>query len=321
MPTSVSVLIPAYNGGPYLPETLDSILSQTCPPAEVIVLDDGSTDNTREVVSGLAPRVAYHHQPNGGICRARNAAASFATSPLLAFCDQDDLWRPDKLAQQMELHARNPTLRYSFTNFSLVTEGTWAERTKLDDAPADFFTAALPKGTEPLVYQPSLYDSLLRFQPIWPSTIVLSRQLFTELQGFREEFGKNPSEDLEFTLRCVQEGNIGIVREPVVGVRRHTANYSGNVDRNTLGQLEILDYALRHHTLSDATRALIYDQMNLRRVEASYGAFHRGDFAQVKSLLTEVPARYLDAKTRLKLLIARLPAPLATPMQKLLVGG
>jgi hypothetical protein len=220
----------------------------------------------------------------------------------------------------MDLHARNPTLQYSFTNFSLVTEGKWADRTKLDDAPADFFSPPLPPGTGPLVYQPSLYDSLLRFQPIWPSTIVLSRQFFTDLGGFREEFGKNPSEDLEFTLRCVQQGSIGIVREPVVGVRRHTGNYSGNVDRNTLGQLEILDYALHHHTLSESTRALIHDQINLRRVEASYGAFYRGDFAQVKSLLTPVPTRDLDSKTRLKLIISRLPGPLAKTMQKFLIS-
>lgn len=319
MSTPVSVLIPTYNRADILPETVDSILSQSHPPAEVIIVDDGSTDNTREVVARFGGRVRYHFTPNGGICHARNMAASLASSAFIAFCDHDDLWRSDKLEQQMALHTSNPSLRYSFTNFSIVSDGVWNKRTKLDDAPADFFADALSDGTRPFEYPNSLYEALLSFQPVWPSTIVLQRSFFNQLGGFRTELGKNPSEDLEFTLRCVQDGPIGIVREPVVGVRRHATNYSNNAFLVILGQVEILEYVLKHHSNPPATRALIQDQIYLRRVEASYGAFRLEDFKKVIELVNDVPASYIDAKTRTKLWISKLPAPLARTAQKLLL--
>ena len=319
MATPVSVLIPAYNGARFLPETLESILGQTYPPAEVIVLDDGSQDDTREAGARFGDRVRYHFVANGGICRARNMAASLATSPYLAFCDQDDLWLPDKLAQQMELHERDEALNFSFTNFCYMADGVRQERTKLDDAPTDFFAdAPPPPGTSSFVYPGSLYGPLLRFQPIWPSTVVVRSDFFRAVGGFREEFGKNPSEDFEFSLRCLLQEPVGVVREPVVSVRRHAGNYSGSNDGNTRGQIEILQYVLEHHPISSALKAQVTDQIELRRVEAAYGAFRSGDFALVRSLLSPVPRNYLDRKSTLKLWIARLPQPLAKPLWRLL---
>lgn len=319
MPTAVSVLIPAFNGARYLPETLDAILSQEYPAAEVIVLDDGSTDNTREVVAGFGGRVRYQYSDNGGICRARNRAAALAGSPYLAFCDQDDLWRRDKLAQQMQLHDSNGDLDYSFTNFSYLVKGVPSQRTKLDDAPADFFPAGLPAGNGPAIYRGSLYDSLLRFQPIWPSTVVIRREAFDRLGHFQEAFGKNPSEDLEWSLRCVQQGPVGVVRQPVVQVRQHGGNYSASSERNTRGQIEVLQYVLEHHTISQATMKEVLEQIDLRRVEASYGAFRRGDFEVVRSLLQPVPRSQLGRKSQLKLWVATQPPVLARLLHKMLL--
>ncbi len=320
MAIPVSVLIPSYNGGKFLPATLESILTQTYPAAEVLVLDDGSHDDTREVVARFGSRrVRYHFASNGGPCRARNLAASLATSPYLAFCDHDDVWRTDKLAQQMTLHDADPQLNFSFTNFCYVVDGVTQQRTKLDDAPADFFADSPPPGTSPFSYAGSLYESLLRFQPIWPSTIVVRSDYFHQVGAFREEFGKNPSEDFEFSLRCLMHGPVGVVREPVVEVRRHNANFSGSNEKNTLGQIEILQYVLQNHPIDDAVRAKVVDQIELRRLEAAYDAFHRADFALVRSLLSPVPKHYLDRKSALKLWIARLPHALAQPMWRVLV--
>ncbi len=319
MGNSVSVLIPTYNRAELLPETLDSILSQSRPPAEVIVVDDGSTDGTRAAAARFGSRIRYHYQPNSGVCRARNLAASLASGDFLAFCDSDDLWREDKLALQMELHDRYPGLAYSFTNFTYFQDASWSAKTKLDDAPAGFFGAPLPQGDVSFVCEHSLYDQILSFQPIWPSTILIDRGRFLQMKGFDEQFGRTPSEDLEFTLRCVQEGPIGVVRLPVVGVRRHALNFSADNERNARGEILILEYALDHHHLGPSTRALIAEQIHLRRVEASYGAFRRGDFKDVVALCGGVPPQYLDRKARLKLAIARLPAPIAGAARKLLL--
>ena len=323
MSSPVSVLIPTYNRADLLPETLDSILSQSRPPAEVIVVDDGSKDNTREVAERFGTHIRYHYQSNGGVCRARNTAASLASGDFFAFCDSDDLWRSDKLAQQMELHDRHPGLTYSFTNFIYFSDldKERSQNTKFDDAPNGFFGASLPPGDAPLVCEHPLYDQLLAFQPVWPSTIVIARKRFEQMNGFREHLGKTLSEDFEFTLRCVQDAPIGVIRQPLVQVRRHALNFSADTERTTRGEIEILRYVLEHHAISASTRALVEKQIHLRRVEVSYGAFRRGDFQEVVALCGDVPSEYLDTKSRLKLGIARLPPPIARVAQRLLLHG
>src|SRR5690349_21494110 len=101
--TSVSVIIPTYNYAHYLPCAIDSVLAQTQPAAEVIVVDDGSTDATREVCARYTdPRVRYVHQSNAGLSAARNTGLREARSPLVAFLDADDRWEPAFLGTTLE---------------------------------------------------------------------------------------------------------------------------------------------------------------------------------------------------------------------------
>ncbi|WP_348267232.1 glycosyltransferase [Edaphobacter paludis] len=317
--SAVSVLVPTYNRAHFLPETLDSILSQTYSPAEIIVVDDGSTDDTQDVVSRLYPKVKYHRINNSGVCTARNIAASFATSPYIAFCDSDDLWRQDKLEKQMELHLRHPEVQHSFTNFSIVTEGNWARETKFDGARPTFFAHCEKALDFALICGASLYDELLTFQPIFPSTTLMSRDFFYRIGGYKDSLGRVLSEDLEFALRCVQHAPIGIITEPVVGIRKHTSNFSGSTFATTCGEIEILNYALQNHSVTESTKELLADQIALRRVGASYGAFSAGRFTACKELLSAIPNRYLTPKLRLKLLISNSPEPIARFLQKLFV--
>lgn len=99
---AVSVILPVYNGARHLADALDSVLSQTVRALEVIVVDDGSTDESREIAVRFSSRVHYYRQPNQGTASARNWGVRLAAGDHLAFLDQDDLWLPDKLAIQTE---------------------------------------------------------------------------------------------------------------------------------------------------------------------------------------------------------------------------
>jgi glycosyltransferase involved in cell wall biosynthesis len=109
-PSSVGVVIPAFNGARHLAATLESIRRQTRPADEVIVADDGSTDGTPDVVASVAPWARCLRLPHRGVSAALNAGISAAQSDILGFLDQDDLWVETKLALQLAVLARDPSI-------------------------------------------------------------------------------------------------------------------------------------------------------------------------------------------------------------------
>jgi cellulose synthase/poly-beta-1,6-N-acetylglucosamine synthase-like glycosyltransferase len=123
--TTVSAVIPAYNYGRFLKRAIESVLAQTRPLDEIIVIDDGSTDDTREVVSHFGDRVRYIYQENGGLPYARNRGIAAATSDWIAFLDADDWWLPEKIQLQLDAASQDPAVALVYTGMWLVTpEGT-----------------------------------------------------------------------------------------------------------------------------------------------------------------------------------------------------
>src|SRR5687767_4767131 len=123
---SISVLIPTYNRASFLPSTLAIVFGQTLPPDEVVLVDDGSTDDTADVVKSLIaqnpdwePRLCFIQQTNTGKSGALNAGLQVARGQWIAFNDSDDRWKRDKLEKQFAALARFPNCRVSFTETSL----------------------------------------------------------------------------------------------------------------------------------------------------------------------------------------------------------
>lgn len=112
----VSVIIPAYNSARFLPDTLHSVLAQTYSDYEVIVVDDGSTDDTEAVVMAVGGPVRYLPQSNGGPSAARNAGIGAARGEFICFLDADDLWTPDKLVAQVDFMDRSPNVGLVFAD-------------------------------------------------------------------------------------------------------------------------------------------------------------------------------------------------------------
>jgi glycosyltransferase involved in cell wall biosynthesis len=117
-PGLVSCIIPVFNGERYLDETIGSVLAQTYAPTEPIVVDDGSTDGTRNLVQVYGERVRYLHQTNAGHAAARNRGLVAATGKFVAFLDADDLWHREKLERQMTRFRARPELDVCVTYVS-----------------------------------------------------------------------------------------------------------------------------------------------------------------------------------------------------------
>ncbi len=124
----VSCVVPVFNGERYLREALDSILAQTYRPLEIIVADDGSTDETPKIVAAFGNRLRYLRQGNQGPAAARNLGIRAATGEFIAFLDADDLWHAEKLERQMARFQVRPELDYCVT----YTQNFWVLELRLE---------------------------------------------------------------------------------------------------------------------------------------------------------------------------------------------
>ena len=106
----ISCIVPVYNGELYLRDALDSILAQTYQPLDILVVDDGSTDRTVQLVASYGEQIRYRWQPNAGPAAARNSGLRLTQAEFVAFLDADDVWHPSKLARQMQAFIHQQTL-------------------------------------------------------------------------------------------------------------------------------------------------------------------------------------------------------------------
>jgi hypothetical protein len=317
MPSAVrvSAIVPTHNRADLLGETLRSILDQEVAPDEVIVVDDGSDDDTAAVVAAFSHRVHYVWTANGGAPVARNAGASLASGDWLWFCDSDDLWHRSYLMRALELVAARPQLAFIFGNFRLVRDGVWAGTSKFETAPSGFWDSLGGEraGGGCILPEP-LYGNLLRFQPVFHSTLLVSRHLFGAIGGYDPRFAGMGSEDFEFVLRCAAHAPAGMIEDALVGIRRHPGNYSASELRNLLGEIAILRHALVHHGAAARTaEATIREQIDLRSYQALELAFSSHNYALVQSLAKSLPPTTGKPRVRLKILLASFPAILRRP--------
>lgn len=158
---TISAIVPTYNAGAFLPEALDSIRAQCCESLEIVVVDDGSTDNTRSLVESWHD-IRYVHQANQGPSAARNTGIDVARGELLAFLDADDLWTPDHLAILWAALARNPQAHFAWGQSRVVqlNESPGAARTSevLNESVPQFLIGS---G----LYRRSAFEIVGRFDP------------------------------------------------------------------------------------------------------------------------------------------------------------
>lgn len=147
----VSVVVPAYNNADYTVETVASVLAQTYGNREIIVVDDGSTDHTRDALKKFGDEIRYVYKENGGACSARNLGIGMSTGVYVACLDCDDLWLPEKLAYSVAALDANPQAGFVFTGCYLI-DGTGCsigQVQNLCDSAGDAFRGMLAGGAVP----------------------------------------------------------------------------------------------------------------------------------------------------------------------------
>ena len=316
---SISAIVPAYNSAEYLPATLEAILGQSHPPLEVIVVDDGSIDTTGAVAARYTPRVRCVRTENRGVQAARNLGIAEARGNWIALCDADDLWLPEHLAAHAALIAAEPSVRFSFGNFRTLRDGVLLPGDKFATAPNGFWDApgrrTVPRGW---VFEQPIAGRTFRFHPIFPSACVIAREVITRAGGFNTQMRGLSNEDGEFILRCLYDSVVGTVVEPLVVIRRHGRNSSGDRVRNMMDEVRSLRFVSAHHAEAAPFVDVIDAEIRRRGIDALDAAFAAQDHRTVRMIRQEIGIPLGDPKMLLKLAVAALPDSLGRPMNRIL---
>ena len=205
-----SIIIPAYNAIKYLPDTLESVLKQTFTDFEILIINDGSSDNVVEWFTNITdPGIKLISQSNQGVSAARNTGIAEAKGEYIAFLDADDLWSPTKLEKQLQCFANNPSLGLVHTAMTLVDEkGNSLGRTFTSNVEGDALKLLLENNT------------------IVTSSVIVRRNCLTTVGEFN--INLNSSEDWELWVRIASRYPIGLIKEPLVFYRQHPENTTKN---------------------------------------------------------------------------------------------
>ncbi len=320
MTLPVSVVVPTYNRAALVGETLERILAQSLPALEVIVVDDGSTDDTPAVLARFGDRIRVERIANSGELAARNRGIGLARGSLIAFCDSDDLWERDHLARMAALWQAEPRLNAAYANFRIVENGVWRAATKFDDAPEGYWRDLRAIGDKAGVFDRPVVDLFLRFMPFFPSALVVHAERFRALGAWDSAVNGWMSQDLATALRLAEHPPLGVLLTPTVGIRKHPGNFSADVQKVNLGDARILDYVLATRPSLAPYAEAIRASIVRRRLEALELAFARRDWAGVREILGLLPAEAVRGKRRWKARIASLPPALREPLAHVLLA-
>ncbi len=258
MEYNISVIIPSFNRAHCLSKALDSIVDQSLTPAEIIVIDDGSTDDTREFIRNNYPSVVYLFQNNCGVSSARNLGVNISKGNWIAFLDSDDEWLPDKLAHQVQALRDNPDYHLCHTNEIWIRNGRRVNPlNKHEKVGGEIFERCLPLCA------------------ISPSSVLLRKALLDEIGGFDEALPA--CEDYDLWLRICASYPVIYLEQPLLkkygGHRDQLSHRFWGLDRFRVVSLEkIIASGKLDQKQSNAATTML---LNKCRILAN-GALKRG---------------------------------------------
>jgi len=299
----VSVIIPTFNSAEYIEEALESVFEQTFQDFEIIVVDDGSTDETGEVLKKYGDRIRYIYQENNGPAGARNRGIRVARGEYIAFLDADDLWVSTKLEKQVDLFRQRKDL-------GMVTTGACS----FDEKGVFGYSA---DKRETLMAGDIARNIFLRSN-IGTPTVMVRKEVFDSIGYFEENIRQ--SEDDNMWIRIASHYDVELIDEALIKVRNHPR-------RMTLNKSELLD------SVQTSIRLLMtkYGDVVKRKVEGAvpiklsqvqfsigYGYYESGDYSEArKAFIRGARYRIRTWKNLLYLMFTFIPPGLAASLKTL----
>jgi glycosyltransferase involved in cell wall biosynthesis len=253
----VSVIVPTYNRSAMVREAIASVLAQRDVDFELIVVDDGSTDGTFEMLAHMG-HVKVERTERCGPAAARNRGVTVASAPLIAFLDSDDLWAPNKLHRQLAFMREFPECKISQTAETWIRDGR-----------------RVNPGLRHLKRAGDIFIDSLQTCLISPSAVILATDLFHSLGGFDEDLAA--AEDYDLWLRILVDHEVGLLDEPLVTRRAgHVDQLSSSIPAIDRFRVIALTKLLANDRLSDLRRTAVADVMAEKCGILAQGTQRRG---------------------------------------------
>jgi glycosyltransferase involved in cell wall biosynthesis len=253
----ISVIIPVYNGERYVAQAVESALAQTYENFELVIINDGSTDQSRQAVARYLerPNVRYIEQENRGVAAARNAGIRAASGELIGFLDQDDLWLPEKLAVQVAYLDEHPDIPLVHANQDHI-DG--------DGKPIAFHWPTDARG--------HCFKELFIENRIAVLTVLVRRRCLDEVGPLNERV--SIADDYELWLRIARRYPIGHIDRVLARYRFHDRNVSRDLFRMTRTDLAAIESIVAQYP--DVYRTIGRRAVNARRAQLHYelGGWH-----------------------------------------------
>ena len=289
---TVSVIIPAYNVGRYIAQTLESLFSQTYKDFEAIVINDGSTDDTEKNIAPFLSRINYLKQVNSGVMAARNAGLRVAKGDYIALLDGDDVWMPRFLESLVGILESDPAISVAYPN--AVFRGA----TKFD---GKLYQDVFP------VSEPVTFDRVLRRECYIFGSLVMRREAVEAMNGFDESLEGQGAEDFDLWLRMLlNDHRFKFTDEVLVAYRRRQESLSGTGVSQLKCLISVYHKLSREEKTTPEQRQWISGQMVALQAQLGMALFRdylgKGDYP---SALAQLDAVSKNNKTTVKLRIMR----------------
>lgn len=236
-PPVVSVIIPAYNAEGFIAEAIQSVLEQTYQSYEIIVVDDGSTDKTKDILKGFNSQICCLYQENRGPSAARNAGIAVSQGTYICFLDSDDLWIPHKLEAQLEFLESHQDIDLVFSDHQ-----DFAEEDEDFVVPCSFLDEKKKRFGEGLVTEVPIHDAFLKLVQenfISTPTVMLKKTCFGKVGLFDENLWS--VEDRDLWLRVAVSFNLACLPRVFCKRRIHKSNISKESELTLYARIKVLE--------------------------------------------------------------------------------
>lgn len=295
-PPRFSVIIPVFNGEAFVARAIESALAQMLPAHEIIVVDDGSTDDTAAVVARFAaanaPLVRYLHQPNAGVSAARNTGASAASGDWLAFLDADDWYYPHRLSAHAELIAAQPGLDFLTGDYDYLRPDGSRISGSMEIHPAGQAMLARAAGEQTVVMTADEFEPFVAQHFGDTHTLSVPRDTFHAVGGYPT--GYRVAEDVFFLVRlCARAKRVGVVCQPLAAYLIHegSATRQNRLQAQQSNVKTLIAIARESRRYPANVRAGVRARLAHGRLDLAYALARAGQ--RLAAALTALPTVWL----------------------------